>query len=354
MANSIAGKVQTVQGLIDPSEVGATITHEHLLIDFIPVLNELPGASNFKRMMEPVSIENLWWVRHYWNSSIDNLRLLDVEVAIDEASEFYNAGGSTIVDVTSIGIGRDPLALQHISRATGLNVVMGGGHYVYLTHGEDIQNATVDELAEGIIRDVQYGVGDTGIKTGIIGEIGNSWPWEETEKKTLEAAVMAQRATGAPLLIHPGRDNYAPIQLLEAVDRWGGDLSHTVMGHIERTIFDRGVLDEVAATGAYMNWDLWGHESTFYPMNPSTYMASDQHRLEQVEHVISNGHVNQILHAHDICSKHRIKKYGGHGWDHIIARVVPRMRARGTSQADINTMLVDNPSRMLTFTEPLG
>ena len=354
MANSIVGKVQTVQGPVDPSEIGATITHEHLLIDFIPVLQELPGASNLKRMHDPVTVENLWWVRHYWNSSIDNLRLLDVEVAIDEAREFYTAGGSTIVDVTSIGIGRDPLALHRISRATGLNVVMGGGHYVYLTHGEDIQNASVEQLAEGIISDVQEGVDGTGIKTGIIGEIGNSWPWEETEQKTLEAAVMAQRATGAPLLIHPGRDNYAPIQLLEAVDRWGGDLSHTVMGHIERTIFDYGVLDEVAATGAYMNWDLWGHESTYYPMNPQTYMASDQHRLEQVEHVIANGHVKQILHAHDICSKHRIKKYGGHGWDHIIDRVVPRLRARGTTQNDIDTMLIDNPSRMLTFREPAG
>ena len=354
MANSIVGKVQTVQGPVDPSEVGATITHEHLLIDFIPVLQEVPGASNLKRMHDPVTIENLWWVRHYWNSSIDNLRLLDVEVAIDEAREFYTAGGSTIVDVTSIGIGRDPSALLRISRATGLNVVMGGGHYVYLTHGEDIQNATVEELAEGIIRDVQYGVDETGIKTGIIGEVGSSWPWEDTEKKTLEAAVMAQRATGAPLLIHPGRDNYAPIELLEAVDRWGGDLSHTVMGHIERTIFDYGVLDEVAATGAFMNWDLWGHESTYYPMNPAAYMASDQHRIEQVEHVIANGHVRQVLHAHDICSKHRIKKYGGHGWDHIIARAMPRLRARGTSQTDIDTMLIDNPTRMLTFSEPVG
>ena len=141
MENSRVGKVQTVQGLIEPSEVGATITHEHLLIDFIPVLEQLPGASNLKRMNEPVSMENLWWVRHYWNSSIDNLRLLDVDVATEEAGEFYNAGGSTIVDVTSIGIGRDPLALRRISRGTGLNVVMGGGHYVYLTHGEDIQNA---------------------------------------------------------------------------------------------------------------------------------------------------------------------------------------------------------------------
>ena len=352
MAVSIAGKVQTVQGPIEPNEVGATITHEHLVIDFTPVLQEQPGATNLKRMHEPVSIENLWWVRHFWNSSIDNLQLLDVDVAIDEAREFFNAGGSTIVDVTSIGIGRDPVALMQISRSTGLNIVMGGGHYVYLTHGEDIQNASVEQLAEGIIRDVQVGVGDTGIKTGIIGEIGSSWPWEETEKKTLEAAVMAQRVTGAPLLIHPGRDNYAPIQLLDAVDRWGGDLSHTVMGHIERTIFDYGVLDEVAATGAFMNWDLWGHESTYYPLNPESYMASDQHRLEQVEHMIANGRVKQILHAHDICSKHRIKRWGGHGWDHIIDRVVPRMRARGTSQQDIDTMLIDNPTRMLTFTEP--
>ena len=354
MPESIVGKVQTVQGPIDPSEVGVTLTHEHLLINFLCVLQEMPGAGNRGRMNEPVSIENLWWVRHYWNSNIDNLQLTDIELTTREAKEYYDAGGSTIVDVTSIGIGRDPVALFNISRATGLNIVMGGGHYVYLTHGEDIQNADVDQLAELIINDVTNGVDDTGVKTGIIGEIGNSWPWEETEKKTLEAAVMAQRATGAPLLIHPGRDNHAPIQLLEAVERWGGDLSRTVMGHIERTIFDRGVLDEVADTGAFMNYDLWGHESTYYPMRPDTYMASDQHRIEQVEHLVASGHVNQVLHAHDMCSKHRLKAYGGHGWDHIVARVVPRFRARGMPERDIHTMLIDNPTRLLTFVEPSG
>ena len=354
MASSLTGKVQTVQGPIDPCDVGVTITHEHLIIDFVCVFQEQSGASNQLKRDEPVSLENLWWVRHFWTSSIDNLQMFDADIAAEEAGEFYKAGGSTIVDVTSIGIGRDPQALLRISRSSGLNVVMGGGHYVYLTHGEDIENATVEELAEGIIRDVQVGVDGTDIKTGVIGEIGNSWPWEETEKKTLEAAVMAQRATGAPLLIHPGRDPKSPIQLLEAVDRWGGDLSHTVMGHIERTIFDYGVLDDVAATGAFMNWDLWGMESTYYPMRADTYMASDQHRIEQIEHMIANGNANQVLLAHDICAKHRLKKWGGHGWDHIIARVVPRIRARGTSQADIDTMLIDNPTRMLTFTEPLG
>ncbi|MYF79145.1 MAG: hypothetical protein F4180_04490, partial [Chloroflexi bacterium] len=198
MASSLTGKVQTVQGPIAPSDVGVTITHEHLIIDFVCVFQEQPGASNQLKRDEPVSLENLWWVRHFWTSSIDNLQMFDADIAAEEAGEFYKAGGSTIVDVTSIGIGRDPQALLRISRASGLNVVMGGGHYVYLTHGENIHDATVEELAESIISDVQEGVDGTDIKTGIIGEIGNSWPWEETEKKTLEAAVMAQRATGAP------------------------------------------------------------------------------------------------------------------------------------------------------------
>lgn len=345
-------KILTVLGPIEPAKAGITMTHEHLLIDFLCTFEEPAEASQRHFVDQKVSMENLWWVRYNYNSNRDNHQMLDIDTAIDEAREYYNAGGATIVDVTSIGLARDPMALKRISRATGLNIVMGGGHYVYLTHGEDIQNASVDELAERIINDIEVGVGHTGVRTGIIGEVGCSWPWQDTEKKTLEAAVIAQRATGAPLLIHPGRDNQSPMQLINAVDKWGGDLSHTVMGHIERTIFDQSILDEVASTGVFMNYDLWGHEISYYPLNPSAYMPSDQHRLEQVEHLIDNKHAHQLLLAHDICSKHRLKKYGGHGFDHIIARIVPRMRARGISEELIDTMLVDNPTRMLTFHEP--
>ena len=344
-----AGKVLTVLGPVEPSLVGVCLTHEHLLIDFSVVFDEPSEASLRLLMNEPVSLENLWYVRHFWNGNRDNLLIQDVDITIAEAREFMLAGGSTIVDVTSIGLGRDPLALARISRATGLNVVMGGGYYVGRSHSDEMKAADVDDLADGIIRDIEHGVGDTGIRTGIIGEVGNEYPWADSERKSLEAATMAQIETGAPLLIHPGRDNKAPMELLNAVERWGGDISHTVMGHIERTIFDRVVLDEVAQTGVFMNYDLWGHESTFYPMRPDTYMPSDQHRIEQVQHLIANGHAHQILLAHDVCSKHRLKRYGGHGWDHITARVVPRMRANGIGAEEIDKMQVDNPTRMLTF-----
>ena len=225
-----ARKVLTVQGPIESAKVGLTLTHEHLLINFSTVLTEPEEASERSFMDQPVSPENIWWVRHNWTSSLDNLKLLDEKTAIEEAADYYKAGGSTLVDVTSIGIGRDPQALLRISRATGLNVVMGSGYYIDQTHSDWLREASVEDIARSIIRDIDEGVGHTGIRAGIIGEIGCSWPWTDSEKKVLEAAVTAQRETGAPLLIHPGRDEKAPLELLAAVEKWGGDLRRTVIG----------------------------------------------------------------------------------------------------------------------------
>ena len=121
------------------------------------------------------------------------------------------------------------------------------------------------------------------------------------------------------------------------------------MGHIERTVFDRGVLKELAATGVYLNLDLFGHESSFYPLGAETYMPCDYERVDMIDFLLSQDYAERILLAHDICSKHRLKSYGGHGWDHILTRVTPWMRARGVAEEDIRLMLVDNPTRMLTF-----
>jgi phosphotriesterase-related protein len=344
-----ARKVLTVLGPIEPAKVGITSTHEHLLIDFGVVFTEPKEASQRLLMDEDVSLKNLGWVRYNWSSNRDNLRLLDEDVATWEAQQYFNAGGGTIVDVTSVGLSRDPKALVRISRQTGLNVVMGAGNYIHATHAPELDDLTVEQLAGQIIHDIDQGVGDTAIRSGIIGEIGCSWPWHDGEKKTLEAAVIAQRETGAPLLIHPGRNERAPIELLEAVDKWGGNLSRTVMGHIERTVYDREILNELIAMGSYLNFDLFGHESSFYPLAPESHMPADHERIEMVEHVVSAGKQGRILLAHDICSKHRLKTYGGHGFDHILTRIVPRMRARGMSEETVRLLLVDNPTRMLTF-----
>lgn len=346
---SLAGKALTVLGPVEPDDIGMTLSHEHLLIDFTPVLAKPTGATDLARMHEKVSLKNLGWIRYYWNYNIDNLLLLDEDLAIEEARYYFNAGGRTLVDMTSIGIARDPLALARISRATGLNVVMGSGYYVGSTHPEEFGDLSPDDIAAEIIRDIEKGVGDTGIRAGMIGEIGCSWPWTESEKKSVHAAVIAQQETGAPLNIHPGRHDRAPLEIVEAIAEWGGDLNRTAISHISRTIFDKGTLRELASSGVYLEYDLFGHDSSYYPFAPEVYMPGDHERIFQIQELIGEGHLDRILVAHDICAKHRLRAYGGHGWDHIPSRVVPRMNAYGMSDQEVQALLIDNPTRLLTF-----
>src|SRR5262245_20761275 len=166
---------------------------------------------------------------------------------------FKRAGGQTVVDPTNRSLGRDPLALVRIARATGLNVVMGAGYYVDGAHPPDMDRRTVDVLAREIIADVMGGVGDTGVRAGLIGEIGCTWPWTDNEKKVVRAAVAAQRETGAPLMIHPGRNSGAPMAIAEYVRKEGGYLRRTIMCHIDRTIAEVGaVFLDLARTGMWL------------------------------------------------------------------------------------------------------
>ena len=131
MSRRLSGQVQTVLGPIAPEDLGPTSTHEHLFLDFTWVFKPPSEASERARAYEPVTMENLGWVRYDPFRSYDNLLRLDEDEAISEALLFQRAGGGTIVDTTSIGIRRDPLALARVSSATGVNVVMGAGYYVH-------------------------------------------------------------------------------------------------------------------------------------------------------------------------------------------------------------------------------
>src|SRR5262249_8020161 len=150
-----------------------------------------PSAPGDKaRAREPVNLGNLGWVRQNFNSNLDNLRLLDERVAQDEILLFKQAGGQTGVDPTNRRLGRDPLALARLSRSTGVHVVMGAGYYVAAAHPPDMDARTVDDLAGEMVGDVSVGVGDTDIRSGLLGEIGCTWPWTENEKKVVRAAVI--------------------------------------------------------------------------------------------------------------------------------------------------------------------
>jgi len=341
------GKIQTVLGLIDPKDLGLTMTHEHLLIDFSVMFNPTPDVTTQRMAHTPVSMENLGWIRQYCYSNLDNLLVLDEETAIEEAMLYQRHGGGAIVDATTIGIGRDPLALARISRGAGVHVVMGAGYYVDAAQPNEINNKNEDDIYQEIIKDVQLGVGNTGIKAGIIGEIGCTWPLMPNEIKVLKASAKAQLETGLSILIHPGRDEKAPIEILRILADSGADLSRVIMGHLDRTVSSLNVLEELADTGCVLEWDLFGNEISFY--QPSDFdMPSDAERLNFIRHMIDIGLGDRIVISHDICTKHRLVKYGGHGYGYIPEHIIPRMRNKNFEESEIEAITRDTPARLLT------
>jgi phosphotriesterase-related protein len=346
---ALAGQAQTVLGPIAGEAMGITLPHEHLLIDFEVMFREPATGAERGLSRQPVSLANLGWVRHHFSSNLDNLQLLDETVARDEALLFKHAGGQTFVDPTNRGLARDPLALARVARATGLNIIMGSGYYVAAAHPPGMDTRTVDDIARELVTDLTVGVDGTGVRAGFIGEIGTTWPWTDNEKKVVRAAVAAQRETGAALMIHPGRHERLPLAIVDFIRKEGADLERTIMCHIERTIADRGVLLELAATGVRLEYDLFGLETSYYPYNPAFDMPNDGERMRQILFLIERGHLAQILMSHDIAYKHCLTKWGGFGYHHLLVNVIPRLRDRGADDRTIQTLLVDNPRRAFTY-----
>lgn len=337
-----------MKGDISPEDLGTTLCHEHLRIELKKIFQEPADRKNFERAYSHVTLENLGWVRAHYINNLDNLGLYEEQLVVDEVSLFKEAGGSTLVEVTPVDIGRNPESLRRIAEATQLNIVMGSGYYVFGTHPTDLKVRSEDSLAEEMVNDIRQGVGDTGIQSGIIGEIGCSWPLHEDERKVLSAAARAQKETNCALTIHPGRDPKAPIEILEVIDKAGGNTARTIMGHLDRTYHDLDSLLDFARMGAYLEFDMFGMESAYYPFG-NMDMPNDGTRIDYLVSLIEEGFLDRLLVSHDIAFKHTLVKYGGCGYAHILQNAVPKMRSKGVTEEQLEAILKENPRQALAF-----
>ncbi len=146
----------------------------------------------------------------------------------------------------------------------------------------------------------------------------------------------------------PGRHPDQPQEVADFVRVKGGRMDRLIISHIDRTVFDAERLRRLADTGCVLEWDLFGQESSYYPL-ADIDMPNDAVRLRAIRDLIERGHLAQILISHDICYRSRLVRWGGHGYGHIFANVVPLMRRRGFSEAEVQAILVDNPRRLLTL-----
>jgi phosphotriesterase-related protein len=347
-------QIQTVTGPIPGERLGVTMTHEHLLAD-LSIVQKVPAdAGRRAKYYAPVTMDLLGSLNYDALPNLDNLRLIDVETAISEALLYKRAGGDTIVEATSRGIARDPAGLREIARATGLNIVMGTSYYLDATHPEDMDEKSEDDIVAEIVADIVDGVDQTGIRSGVIGEIGCSWPLTRNERKVLRASGRAHRRTGAPLLVHTGRDPRSPAEILDVLREVGADVSRTIMSHIDRTLFEPAELTKLAETGCVIEFDGFGRENSFYKYAAHIDLPNDAQRMRLIAWLISEGYERQIVISHDTGNKAHLVRYGGCGYRHILRNIVPRMRARGFTEAHIQAMLVDTPRRVLALGPQAG
>ncbi len=350
MDSRLSGRIQTVLGVIDPSEMGVTITHEHLVIDmtgysFTPEEATLRGLWDRPYAMDMVgSYQNIVWFNR------DLMTLYSEGEAMEEVRRFRLAGGGTVVDTTNWDLGRSPDALARISRATGLNIVMGTSHYVPLLRPPDMDERTEDSIFERIVSDLTVGVGDQRVRSGVIGEVGNVHPLDDNQTKVLRASARAHLATGAPISIHPGGVDESPMAILEVLSDAGVDPGRVIMGHLDFAVRDEGVLREVAQTGCFLEYDTVGAEdSGMRYMGADLRMPTDAERLAALDFLVGEGHGDRILLAQDVCFRKMHAAFGGHGFAHIVESIVPRLLARGYSRGQIDGFLIDNPARALAF-----
>ena len=317
--------------------------HEHVLCDLAP-----PELRKSNAAEEEITLENCWKIRHHWAGHRDNCRLDDEAMARDELTDLHASGGKALVELTVTGIAPDPEGLRRISSASGIHIIAGCGFYVEAARDDAWLSASVDELAKRMIADVRSGFGESDIRAGIIGEIGCSDAWTETEKRALQGAAIAQCESGASLTIHPPRNAAVLTGIVQMITDCGGNPERSIFGHIDRTIFSLDDLFRLADTGCVIEYDFFGIESSYYPFQDID-LPNDAMRLDAVRALIDRGHLSQIALSQDICTKTRLTRFGGHGYGHLFNNVLPVMQRKGFSDKEIDVLMVETPRRLLTI-----
>jgi phosphotriesterase-related protein len=337
------GRIQTVLGLIEPASLGPTLMHEHLIWD---IRNpEMAAASD---QGPEITLCNCFRMNYGRWKVPGNLVLRCRDTAAEEVGRLREVGGSAIVELSSGGLAPDPEGLAEVSRRTGIHVVMGCGHYVDEYQDRRNDTRTVEDFAAEMIAQVTEGAWGTGVKAGIIGEIGCQAPWTDLEKRVMRGALLAQAETGAALNVHPGRDPDQPQEIADFIRAAGHPLDRVILSHIDRTIFDSDRLLRLADTGCVIEFDLFGQENAFYKLAPID-MPNDAQRLKMIRLLIERGHLARVVISHDICYRTRLSQFGGHGYTHIFENVLPLMRERGFDESEIDAIMVGNPRRLLAF-----
>ena len=346
----------TVLGQREVQELGTIAPHEHVFVDVWGAITRKGGQSRKSEVTRnnllsaKVDMPLLGELRIDCTAVLDNLVLSDEDVAVAELLEFKKCGGNTLVDLTNASMGRDVVALQRISRLTGLHIVTSTGYYIQASHPDEVASSTEAELARRMIEEITTGIDASRVRAGVIGEIGVTDGVQANEAKVLRAAAAAQRETGASVYIHTWPFGKDGVPALAVLAKAGGDVSRAVVCHVDGHIdldYTRRLLDQ----GAYVGFEHFGKEFKEIRGREIHIVADDVERLKGVQKLIAmdKAYLGKILFSTDRCLKSELLRYGGFGYAHVLKTIVPWMRILGFSEDQIDTLLVRNPQAVVAL-----
>lgn len=331
--------VQTVLGPVDPADLGLVMPHEHLI-------SLVPGP----------------WLS---GGTVDD----PVEIAVAALQGIRDLGFGTVVDLSPYGVvGRDDDGhslglLQEISRRSGLHVVAGSSVYLEPYSPQWALDADVDAMHARFVADATAGVGDSGIRVGILGEqatgLGEITAHEE---KCLRAAARACRDTGLALNTHTTHGTMA-LEQVEILREEGMDPSRVVIGHMDIHP-DLSYVKQVLDTGVSVAFDTIGKQFWDFVLAPlpadppegefekRAYYRSDRSRARGLATLVAEGYADRILLSLDMTGAEVYLNgatHGQSGYSYLGRTFVPMARDLGVPEDALHQMLARNPARLLTL-----
>lgn len=317
------GKVQTVLGPIEDSQLGVVLPHEHLLIN-------VTDNSIFLDNPDLIVTKLKEFINH---------PLVDLDM-------LKKYPDRTVVELSSRGLRWEnssqkpeflqqmsyPEALAEISKQSGVNVIMGSSYYKEAWHPSAVKGKSIEEIEKEIIKDITIGVDNTSIKAGIIGEVGIGG-FSPAEQKVLIASALAQLKTGAVLNIHFDY-NYDPIHkqirmdVLDILKEIGVDTNRVVYSHLIDSEHNNTFYEKLAANNLNLEFDFFG-----------VYFEE----ASSIEYLINKGYVNKILVSQDV-SNNKLLSNEGYVYilNHLQAGTLPKI-----PREYIEQIMVDNPKKLL-------
>lgn len=305
--NTKESKIRTVSGEIPASEIGKTLHHEHILVDFIGA-----DSTGF----------------HRWNKEEV------VEKVLPYLLEIKKLGYKTLVECTPAYLGRDPELLKILSEKSGLQIITNTGYYSAVgakfipEHGF---TETAEQLAARWTDEAKNGIEGTGVYPGFIKIAVDRAPLEEINRKVVEAACITHKATGLTIMSHTGPALPA-FQEFEILEKYGVDPTAFIWTHAHNEQDFEKIL-EAAKKGIWIAFDNFTPEKTDRFVDFALLMKKE-------------GMLNQLLFSHDAGWYKPGEPDGGtfRGFTEIEEFLIPALTKQGLSQLDIYQLFSVNPA----------